>query len=135
MASFEWGPPYRLGIAQVDDEHQRLAEQMNALHEAVARGRSDAELSAALGELIDAIALHFRSEEAMYHAVGFPGAVGHGELHAEFVARASALKTAVDAGADSITLETVQDLSDWLGNHILKSDRAGCDFLRSRGVG
>jgi hemerythrin len=134
MALFEWGPKFELGIAQVDAEHRRVVELINTLHDAMAQGRSKEVLSGVLSDLVDYTQVHFRNEEALYRAAGFPATVGHAEIHAGFADRARTLKAGLDAGTTFITMETMQSLKGWLADHILKSDRAGCDFLKSRGV-
>lgn len=134
MALFEWGPRFELGIAQIDREHHKLVELINTLHDGMAQGRSKAVLAGVLTDLVDYTRLHFRNEEAMYRAAGFPESAAHQKVHADFAGKASELKTKFDSGSTFITMETMNFLKSWLADHILQSDRVGCDFLRARGV-
>lgn len=134
MALFEWGPKFELGVAQIDREHHRLVDLINTLHDAMAQGRSKAILAGVLTNLVEYTHLHFRNEEAIYQSAGFPDSVEHRKKHAEFAGKASELKAKFDSGSTHITMETMTFLKTWLAEHILHSDRVGCDFLRQRGV-
>ena len=51
MAFFEWDDNYSVGVAEIDQQHQRLIGLINELHEAMTQGSSRNALVSAIDEL------------------------------------------------------------------------------------
>lgn len=114
-----WKDSFAIGIASVDREHQRFFELINAMHAAVLAGGSNARCRTTLQELVGYSAWHFRREEQLMVAAGYPDAASHGAEHEAFRRRLERLRA---DGAGSIAM--LGFMTDWIVEHILGSDRA-----------
>lgn len=128
-------PRYRVGIPQVDREHQRLFEiiaEVNAgLDHADDKARSSA-LRHAIGELIEYTRSHFASEETLMANAGFPGLADHQLLHSDLLKRVREMQMRIEIGDESATLDLSRFLAAWLTEHILTADREFGRFVASR---
>jgi hemerythrin-like metal-binding protein len=63
MSLLEWRDEFRIGIAEVDHEHQVLIGLINDLHGALGAERSRERVEEFLGEIFARISAHFALEE------------------------------------------------------------------------
>jgi hemerythrin len=128
-------PRYRVGIPQVDREHQRLFEIIAEVNKGLdhaddaARG---AALRRVIGELIEYTRSHFASEEALMTNAGFPSLATHRLLHGELLKRVREMQMRIEIGDESATLDLSRFLASWLTEHILTADREFGRFVASR---
>ena len=123
MAHLVWQDDLNTGIQVIDDQHRRIVDMINLLHQAQARDGSRAEVGAVLNELVDYTLSHFAFEEALLEEAGYEFTRPHKRVHEIFTARVSDYNLRFRAGED-ITEELIGMLSRWLFNHI-RSDDAG----------
>jgi len=123
VAHLVWQDDLNTGIQVIDDQHRRIVDMINLLHQAQARGGSRAEVGAVLSELVDYTLSHFAFEEALLEEAGYEFTRPHKRVHEIFTARVSDYNLRFTAGED-ITEELIGMLSRWLFNHI-RSDDAG----------
>ena len=128
-------PQYRVGIPQVDREHQRLFEiiaEVNAgLDHADDKARAAA-LRHAIGELIEYTRSHFASEEALMKNAGFPGLDIHQLLHSDLLKRVREMQMRIEIGDKTATLDLSRFLASWLTEHILTADLEFGRFVSAR---
>ena len=118
-----WSGAYRSGHPLIDAQHQHLFQLANDLLDALLSGRPDDEVSAAITGLMAAVVQHFRDEEAILAALGFPGLAEHARRHGGLVERALDLERAFRAGTLS-TGRLFQFLAhEVVATHLLKADR------------
>lgn len=127
----EWDATYAIGQSAVDGDHQRLFQLFNRFSAAIAAGERRESANRFLRELADYSAHHFRREEGLMRAVGYPDYAKHKAMHdsfADFVRRQSE--------ADNHDLEEVQFLQSyvemWLCGHILVMDKWFGEWLDGR---
>lgn len=63
MTLLEWRDDFRIGIAEVDHEHQLLIRLINEVHAALEADRSSERIEEFLGEIHSSISAHFALEE------------------------------------------------------------------------
>lgn len=128
-------PRYRVGVPQVDREHQRLfeiiAEVNTGLEHADDKARATA-LRGAISELIEYTRSHFASEEALMANAGFPALATHRILHSELLKRVREMQMRIEIGDESASLDLSRFLAGWLTEHILTADRAFGRFVATR---
>jgi hemerythrin len=133
MQKIEWNDSLSVGVRKLDEQHKELIRIINAL---IARDPAEhrEELTNALDRMTRYAEYHFRSEEEFMLGHGFPDYASHKREHTEFKARTAHF--CVEAMANKATLpeELLLYLTDWLQNHILKSDMKYKDFLVQRGL-
>ena len=72
MSLLEWRDEFRIGIAEVDHEHQVLIGLINDLHAALGADRSGGNIEEFLGEIFARISAHFALEEKDMQARHYP---------------------------------------------------------------
>lgn len=121
-----WNATLDTGLEDVDREHRRLVDILNAL----ARQRSAGAGAAVLRMLCDELKLyaqqHFAQEESLLDewAVDAGRADAHRRAHAAFVARIAHAATLIDADPQAVVDHLLSFLVKWLVHHIRGVDAA-----------
>lgn len=134
MALIDWTEELAVGIASIDEQHQRLVGIINALHLAMLERREQQVLGETFAELVDYTKTHFAFEERLFAEHGYPAEESHLGQHRALAQRVIELKEDFDSGNTAVTLEVMRFLREWLTGHILDSDKEYVSFLRDRGV-
>ena len=128
MVKMEWTDELNTGVDMIDKQHMILMRAINLLGLAVERD-SDKELMAAIFDtLADYTQTHFKYEEEMFDAAGFPHdeSDAHKGKHVAFIEKVVALRAKFESGDPESARQVLEFLIDWLGTHIMKSDK---DYL------
>ena len=134
MDFFEWNDIYSVGVKQFDDEHKRLIDYINRLHQGITTGDSKTAIISVLGGLIDYTVNHFSHEEQLLRAKGYPDLVVHKDEHDDLFIRVNEYRSNLTKGYDSFSPELMFFLKDWLTEHIQRTDKAYGVFLNEKGV-
>lgn len=134
MPIMSWTDAYSVGIAEIDKQHKKLIDLINALHEAMAKGQAKAVIGKVLGELISYCATHFATEERLFDQHGYADTAEHKEKHHKMTGKVLALQQQFEQGKATITLDVMDFLQQWLDKHILGTDKKYGPFLNSKGV-
>lgn len=124
MPLIEWNDELLVGDAVIDEDHRRLAETVNALHEDIVQGHSMSRVQAALVALVSHASRHFRHEERLMRDSGYPGFEEHTQQHEKLEADITSLLKRFEAGESLYSLRVMDFLADWLLIHISTSDKA-----------
>ena len=123
-----WGAELETGIPKLDAQHRELFRRIESLGDKPGTGQA-AETLDGLGEYA---ARHFRAEEKVQAAIGYPEAREHKRLHDGFEQKFLAMKTKVAAAAPDQRPEAARDLdralAGWFRNHILARDQDFADY-------
>jgi len=130
----QWSPSLSVKISSIDDQHHRLVDLINALHQAMVQGQSREAGEIVLQELVDYTAGHFGYEEELFAKHGYSEAERHQEIHRKLVGQVLEFQRQFKSGERNLDLELLNFLKDWLVNHIMGIDRRYSDFLVARGV-
>jgi hemerythrin len=126
MALINWDDSLRLGVAEVDQQHENIIRIVNRLDDATREGRGAEVISQILVELIIYTATHFSTEEKYFAQLGYPDAETHKDEHAELTAKVSAFANEFNSGLPSSRLtlptELLHFLGIWWRYHILQTD-------------
>jgi hemerythrin len=134
MPFMNWNESLNLGIELIDGHHRHLVELVNTAHEGMTNGCGLAEMSALLDELVDYATYHFAAEEFWMTHYNYPRLLEHTKEHEEFCIKVVEQELFFDAGQTDVLAELVPFLSEWLVEHIQKSDGAYGEFARSIGA-
>nr|CAG4717872.1 unnamed protein product [Naegleria fowleri] len=104
---FQWDESFCVGNAEINEQHKKLFQLINALD-------ADRTNGAVLKELLDYVVMHFKTEEDGFDRVAWDQKDAHKEVHDNFVKTAVSL-TSVDDGV-------IQFIKQWLVDHIKGSD-------------
>lgn len=118
----EWDLAYATGMNPVDGDHQRLFELYNRFSHAVDTGESREQVGRFLTELVDYSETHFRREEGIMRARGYPDYVKHKRMHDTFADYVR--KSAAGPEPSDEDIEFLQGyVAMWLSGHILVMDK------------
>jgi hemerythrin len=128
-----WTADLSVGIDAIDDQHKRIVDFINDLHEASLRDDRET-----VGRIIDALmeytVSHFRLEEAMMERAGYRFLRAHKKVHELFTRRVTEFRHRFKLRED-VAMEMQETLIKWLMNHIKNEDRNYAATVREFGQG
>lgn len=120
---FTWHPSYSINVPVVDDQHRRLFEVAEQLHQAMIAGQGKSALSQILSRLVTYTRTHFDTEERIMRDCGYPGYERHRAEHADLTKKVLEFSRDFESGRIAITVSTLEFLKECLKNHIQVNDR------------
>ena len=124
---FPWDDNFNTGLGEVDEQHRKLVQLLNALASHVAFRKDPTGLAAVFDALAAYTVYHFETEETLWrqYLAGDQAEADHRAAHAGFVAEVVRFRAALNTGMQQdIAEEALGFLVHWLASHILESDRA-----------
>jgi hemerythrin len=134
MALLTWSAKYSVQVKQFDEQHRKLIEIVNNLHDAMKVGKGKEVLGKVLDSLIAYTRDHFNEEERLMRANGFPGYEEHKKEHNLLVLQATDIQKQFHAGKAILTQEVMAFLKSWLEKHIQGTDKNYGPFLNQKGI-
>jgi len=122
MTLLTWQANFRIGIEEVDHEHQGLIELINSLHMALGEERSGERVEAVLGEIFADISAHFALEEKVMRDRRYDALAEHKADHERLL---DDLRDLMDAQADGAVLDDqhfAARLAAWFSGHFQTHD-------------
>jgi diguanylate cyclase (GGDEF)-like protein/hemerythrin-like metal-binding protein/PAS domain S-box-containing protein len=123
---FPWSDNLATGIFEIDAQHHKLVDLLNALASHLAYKSGPLEIQVVLEELTAYAAYHFNTEEEIWARFlnGDPWEALHRKSHQDFVDAVAGLKAQCAGENRESALENVLTfLAHWLALHILDSDK------------
>ncbi|MCB9062993.1 MAG: bacteriohemerythrin [Halobacteriovoraceae bacterium] len=134
MALFEWNESFETGITSVDNQHKRLVDYVNRLHEGMMQGQASQALGVILEGLINYTDAHFKHEEKYFDKLNYKNAATHKEYHKKLVGQVLDFQKKFKDGDVTISSEIMDFLKDWLMDHILNEDMKFVDLFKENKV-
>lgn len=123
---FEMKDKYRLGVKEIDDQHEKLFmigdDAYELLKNSFANDKYDKILN--IFEELKAYTIeHFKSEEEYMEKIGYKKLFSHKIEHQEFIQKVSDIDfEKIDSNQDEAIMEILNFLAKWLEEHILEKD-------------
>lgn len=130
----QWGPGLYTGIGIIDDDHKKLVDMLNRLNGAMAAGKGKEILASLLNDLVQYTVKHFGHEEHLMAQHKYVESPRHIAERKKLVAEVVAFKEKLETGKAMISVELLKFLRDWLGTHIMHSDKKLGEALAVAGV-
>ena len=134
MSFIRWNNSFRIGVEEIDNQHQSLLGIINDLVDSVEKGEDDDILGEIIGRLFDYTLLHFNTEERIFALINFPDAEHHKQEHAEFIEKISQFKDDFLDDRLDLPLGMINFLCNWLQNHIKKNDMKIGEYMNNNGL-
>lgn len=134
MEIVQWSENLSVGIAKIDEQHNRLIELMGELDEAIRNNQAADIVEDTLTNLFNYAQSHFAAEEELFRKHKYPEMALHELEHQRFIAKAFAFKEKLDSRKPGLALELLTFLSSWVLNHIDLTDKRYAKYLRDCGV-
>jgi len=106
----------------MNNEHQVQISLIDALCDAVEKGRPEAEIGDILDRLIDFSKAHFMSEELLMRLDSYDDYHGHAEEHQRMIAKLQAMKAREKNGQSSLLPKLARETLSFLLKHIETHD-------------
>ena len=127
----EWNDASAVGVAEIDDQHRRMAELINVLGEELKAIRPRAQVAATLDVLLAFTREHFASEERLLEEHVSEQLERHRRAHRRLLEDLQSLAAGVDQQSMALTMRYLQD---WLFVHIEGADRPLGEALNNLGI-
>ncbi len=118
-----WGPQLSVGVSQMDDHHQKLVALINDLYAALRQKRGFAAATSIFKELGQYVQYHFTEEERLMQKAGYANLKAHRQAHTRFLETARVMEQRWQDGDQSVPVELMPLLQDWLVKHIQQVDK------------
>jgi hemerythrin len=129
-----WSPALSVKIQQFDDQHIKLVNMVNELHDAMKEGKGSEVLGRILNGLISYTSSHFTDEEQLMALHAYHETAAHKVEHEKLVRQVLELQSNFMAGKAILTLDVMMFLKEWLMKHIQGDDKRYGVYLNSKGV-
>ena len=130
MTLVEWRDDFKIGIEEVDFEHQELIELINDSYNEAKKEGSTLAVMDCLGEIFAKTSANFALEEKEMRALKYDQYEDHKEDHEQLL---DSIRDIMDEYEDISTLdekEFGQRLTDWFVNHFSTKDAQLHKFLQ-----
>lgn len=134
MAFMKWSDDLSVEVKEIDQQHQRLIELINQLHEAMINKQAKLVISKIIDELTAYTIYHFQTEEKYMEQFKYKGIVSHKYEHETFVKKVGSFQKDYEAGKLGLSLEVMKFLQDWVSNHIKGIDKKYTETFKDNGL-
>ena len=129
-----WEGIQKTTLAEIDDQHKKLIELINKLHEGFKNKKAKKEIKDNLKSIIDYTAYHFGTEENYFEAFNFEDADDHIKNHKQFIKQLTDFQSAFSEGKEKLNMNFLNDLKEWFTNHIANLDSIYIELFKDNGV-
>ncbi len=134
MALLTWNETYSVKIKKFDDQHRKLIDLINQLHDAMLVGKGKDVMGSVLNSLVDYTKTHFAAEETLMKLHGYPDYEQHKKEHNVLVMQVLDVQRQLREGKTPITQAIMFFLKEWLQQHIQGNDKKYGPCLNGKGV-
>jgi hemerythrin len=134
MPILVWDESFSVRIAKVDQQHKQLFSLINQLHDAMAEGKGKETLDKVFSGMLNYTVTHFKEEEQMLSAHGYPQFAAHKKQHEAFIERFTQLQKDHNSGKLGVSIQTRDLLKTWWETHIKTIDMQYSSFLIQKGI-
>ena len=134
MALITWNDGYSVKVKQFDEQHKKLIDMVNDLHDAMKVGKGKEILEKILAALIQYTGTHFANEERLMKLHNYPGYEQHKKEHNLLVLQVIDVQRKYHDGGAVLSQSVMTFLKEWLQKHIQGTDKNYAPFLNGKGV-
>ncbi len=134
MAFMEWDEKYSVNIPSIDEQHKKLIDLINRFYDSIKEKDRKERLLELVSGLKDYTVYHFKTEEDLMQKYNLTDYGLHKSEHDSFIAKVDDIYQRLNSGRLVISVEVTNFIKDWLGKHILGTDKAYSKHLIEKGV-
>ena len=132
MPIIEWDNAFSVDVQKIDEQHKKFFSIINMLYDAIMQGKGEVVVGPVLKELQQYVIFHFKSEETWMELYRYPDMIKHKLEHDAGAKKVSKLVLEYERGQQTVDIELLKFLSDWLQNHILQVDRKYIPYFQGK---
>lgn len=126
----EWEKKYSVDVEEIDIHQKKMFELFNLLIDMKTSKTDIKDCINVITEINDYSKLYFSTEEKYLKKKGYPDFNSHAKAHRQFAKISISLRREISENEDSLTLDVIEEMRNWLINHILTRDTLYIPFLR-----
>jgi len=134
MSLISWSNALSVNIKQIDEQHKKMIDIINDLHDAMSQGKGSAALAKIFDEMVDYTHTHFTAEEQLMAKYGYPGFVMQKSEHDALTKKVLDWQRQYKEGKIVLSMDVMGFLRDWWTGHIMGSDQKYAPFLKGKGL-
>ena len=119
---------FKLGIDDVDDEHGKLIDMLNRVHDLLSEGKSKWARTYYNDMLSTYVYEHFANEERFMESFDFPEIEEHKKVHSNFRRSFEKLKPLIETYDDASFRQALNDTFVWIIFHIGNVDKKYLEY-------
>ena len=136
MEAIHWSEKFSVGVKELDEQHRQIIEMLNRLISTPEAKDTNSEVISDILTIMTRYSLeHFKTEEGLMKAHGYPNLDEHRQEHIAYRRKAIDFSTAATLGIESVPQILIDYLSEWWMHHILDEDMKYKPFFARKGVG
>ena len=128
MAFLDWNDKYKIGVAEMDEQHKKWLSFLNAFYDNLDKGPITDKLKTLLDEAIDYTLYHFSEEEKYMTSIHYPKLKDQQAKHAEIREKLESYRQKMNDGKLVISTTVTTEMKKWFNEHILTDDKAYGEF-------
>ena len=132
MPLIEWDDAFSVGNQQLDEQHKKFFHIINTLHDAMKKGEGEEILLTVLKEFQGYTQYHFKTEESLMKLYSYPNYSSHKVEHEDAILKVNKFIIDYERKEGTLAIDALNFLSNWLQNHILKTDRNYIPYLNRK---
>lgn len=134
MVLMKWSDDLSVQVTEIDNQHKKLIDIINSLHEAMLEKKSKEMLAGILDELAAYTVYHFSTEEKYMTEFNYIGLLSHKKEHDAFVSKTESFISAYQSNKLGLSMELMSFLRDWVSNHIKGTDKKYSGVFNKNGL-
>lgn len=132
MEKIEWTQALSVGVAEIDEQHQKLFSIIQQLRQAPGEELDKKSLLTVLSELVDYSDYHFRTEDNYMIDNSYPLFMSHRKEHLAFIKKTGEFIAALQKDETALPEDILGYLCNWWEQHIVNSDLKYARYIRSQ---
>jgi len=132
MNQIKSSAPVRIGEGSIDSEHDLQMQLLDSLAQAIQKGGEVSPMKYILEQFIEFSDMHFLSEQLVMRLHGYPGYEPHLEEHTQLMKKVREIQERLFRGEKEPSLQLIQELRQWLLQHISAEDAAFGAYLKTK---
>ena len=129
-----WSSRLALGVNEIDRQHRKLMDIINALYGAMRAGKAQSTLASLLDELAEYTVYHFNNEEKYFDRFRYAETAEHKRAHEKLKGQVMEFIGQFKSGRAEVSMDLMDFLKDWLTSHIMKTDKRYVPFMKEHGI-
>jgi hemerythrin len=143
IETYYWSDKYKIGVPEVDDQHQRILQSINELGDFLNSAKTTENIKWRIQtfiiEILNYAEKHFRDEEQLMEDAKAPWLEEHKQVHQgladDVINFRDRIAELSDEGEQLHILEQMHKfMVDWLIHHIMKEDTKFGEFYNNRAI-
>ncbi|MCP4671462.1 MAG: hemerythrin family protein [Desulfobacula sp.] len=130
IEKMEWESKYSVGIEEIDNHQKKMFELFNELIDKKELKLETKEYINMIARINEYSRLYFSIEEKLLKKNGYPDFGEHAIAHRQFTKSFISLRREIAEDVENLSYDVIDELRNWMINHILTFDSLYIPFLR-----